>query len=302
MKRSKTMITAFLAPCLILYFFLFLFPAAKAFYVSLFKWNGFTSDMKFVGLGNFKELFSDSHFWKVVMANSFGIIVFGGLLTFTIAFFLSGMIATNPRGKKFMSGLIYIPSIINPVAVAILWSFIYNQKYGLLNGFLRIIGLGMIQPTWTAPDTLFWAILVALVWMYSGFYFVILSSALERVPLGQIESARLEGGFGVPHFLYRQDTHDLGCPDHNDYLLVYHSGQRVLSALCLGGRCGRSSGRSSEPGHLHVYDRLRTEGHHLPDGILHRHGSGHAPDRDLHLPHHQPPGQAGIHPVLGDAQ
>jgi ABC-type sugar transport system permease subunit len=192
-KRSKTMITAFLAPCLILYFLLFLYPAVKAFYVSLFKWNGFTSDMKFVGLGNFKELFTDSHFWKVVMANSFGIIVFGGLMTFAIAFFLSGMIATNPKGKNFMRGLIYIPSIINPVAVAILWSFIYNQKYGLLNGFLRIIGLGHIQPTWTAPDTLFWAILVALVWMYSGFYFVILSSALERVPLDQIESARIEG-------------------------------------------------------------------------------------------------------------
>ncbi len=193
MKRSKSMIITFLAPCLILYFLLFLYPAVRAFYVSLFKWNGFTSDMKFVGLGNFRELFADRHFWSVVMANSFGIIVFGGLMTFTIAFFLSGMIASNPRGKKFMQGLIYIPSIINPVAVAILWSFIYNQQYGLLNGFLRIIGLGHIQPTWTAPDTLFWAILVAMVWMYSGFYFVILSSALERVPKDQIESAHLEG-------------------------------------------------------------------------------------------------------------
>lgn len=92
-----------------------------------------------------------------------------------------------------MRGLIYFPSIINPVAVAILWSFIYNHQYGLLNGFLRVIGLGHIQPTWTAPDTLFWAILVALVWMYSGFYFVILSSALERVPVDLVESAKLEG-------------------------------------------------------------------------------------------------------------
>ena len=194
MKRgNRTMVLTFLAPCMILYLVLFLYPAAKAFYVSLFDWNGFTSKMKFVGLGNFTELFSDSHFWKVVMANSFGIIVFGGILTFAIAFFLSGMIATGPKGKNFMRGLIYVPSIVNPVAVAILWSFIYNHQYGLLNGFLRIIGLGWIQPVWTAPQTLFWAILVALVWMYSGFYFVILSSALERVPVDQIESAKLEG-------------------------------------------------------------------------------------------------------------
>lgn len=194
MKRKNTsMILLFLGPCLLFYFVLFLYPAAKAFYVSLFDWNGFTSDMKFVGLGNFKELFLDSHFWNVVMVNTFGIIFIGGFLTFTIAFFLSGMISSGPKGKNFMRGLIYFPSIVNPVAVAILWSFIYNHQYGLLNGFLRVIGLGHIQPTWTAPGTLFWAILVALVWMYSGFYFVILSSALERVPVDQVESAKLEG-------------------------------------------------------------------------------------------------------------
>ncbi|WP_026295108.1 carbohydrate ABC transporter permease [Sediminispirochaeta bajacaliforniensis] len=192
-RKNTTMVLLFLGPCLLLYLLLFLYPAVKAFFVSLFDWNGFTSDMQFIGLGNFRELFSDTHFWSVVMANSFGIIFFGGILTFGIAFFLSGLIATGPKGKKFMRGLIYFPSIINPVAVAILWSFIYNHQYGLLNGFLRVIGLGHIQPTWTAPDTLFWAILVALVWMYSGFYFVILSSALERVPVDLVESAKLEG-------------------------------------------------------------------------------------------------------------
>lgn len=194
MKRKNTrMIILFLSPALMLYLLLFLYPALRAFYVSLFDWNGFTANMQFIGLGNFTELFSDQHFWKVVMANTFGIIFFGGALTFGIAFFLSGMISTDLKGKKFMRGLIYFPSIINPVAIAILWSFIYNQQYGLLNGFLKAIGLGMIQPTWTSPDVLFWAILVAIVWMYSGFYFVILSSALERVPVNQIESAKLEG-------------------------------------------------------------------------------------------------------------
>ncbi len=192
-RKDKTMVVLFLGPCLLLYFLLFLYPAARAFYVSLFDWNGFTADMDFVGFGNFLELFKDNHFWRVVVANSFGIVFFGGILTFGVAFFLSGMISTGPKGKSFMRGLIYFPSIINPVAVAILWSFIYNHQYGLLNGFLRVIGLGHIQPTWTDPDTLFWAILVALVWMYSGFYFVILSSALERVPSDQIESAKLEG-------------------------------------------------------------------------------------------------------------
>lgn len=192
-KKNRRMILLFLGPSLFLYLLLFLYPALKAFYVSLFDWNGFTADMKFVGIGNFRELFLDNHFWTIVMANSFGIIFIGGIMTFSVAFFLSGMLATGPRGKGFMRGLIYFPSIINPVAVAILWSFVYNHQYGLLNGFLRVIGLGFIQPVWTAPETLFWSILIALVWMYSGFYFVIISSALERVSKDQIESAKLEG-------------------------------------------------------------------------------------------------------------
>ena len=194
------MVVLFLFPCLFFYGLFFLFPAGKAFYVSLFDWNGFSANMNFIGLGNFKELFSDNHFWSVVMVNTFNIIFVGGLLIFGISFFLSGMITTNPPGKKFLRGFIYFPSIINPVAVAILWSFLYNQKYGLLNGFLRAIGFGWLQPTWTAPGTLFWALLVAIVWMYSGFYFVIISSALERIPMDLIESAKIEGASEIRIF------------------------------------------------------------------------------------------------------
>ena len=192
-KDQKIMVTGFLIPVLILYLSFFIYPSIKAFYVSMFDWNGFTSDMDFVGLGNFTELFRDGHFWKVVMNNTFRIIFLGGAMIFTVSFFLSGMMAANPPAKGFLRGVIYFPSIINPVAVAILWSFMYNQQYGLINGLLKVIGLKNFQPTWTSPEHLFWAILVALVWMYSGFYFVILYSALERVPVSLLESARLEG-------------------------------------------------------------------------------------------------------------
>lgn len=187
------MIIIFLLPTLLFYLVLFIYPAAKAFYVSLFEWGGFSDKMTFIGVGNFKELFTDQHFWSVVMKNTAVIIFVGGFFIFSISFLLCGVLTTKMKGKKFYRALLFFPSIINPVAIAILWSFIYNKQWGLLNNILRSIGLGFLERAWLAPDGLLWAILAAIVWMYTGFYCVILLAALDRVPTGLIEAAQLEG-------------------------------------------------------------------------------------------------------------
>ena len=192
-NMHRKMIILFLAPALALYVFFFVYPAIRAFYVSMFDWSGFTPEMDFVGLGNFIELSKDSRFWNVAVKNSFGIIFFGGALLFGITFLISGVLSTNIRGKKFFRAIVFLPTIINPVAVGILWGFIYNRNWGLLNNILGSIGLENLQRTWTAPQTLFWAILVALVWAFTGFFCIIMLAALDRVPSDLIESARLDG-------------------------------------------------------------------------------------------------------------
>ena len=190
-KPIRRMAAIFLAPAVIMYAFLFIYPAAKAFYISLFDWNGFTSNMKFIGLSNFKELFGDAAFWSVAAKHSLLITFVGGALIFAVAFLLCAVLSTNIKGKKFFRALIFFPSVISPIAVAILWTFIYNNKWGLLNNFLGLFGIDGI--VWMAPETLFWAILAAMVWMNSGFYCVILLAALDRVPMSHIEAAQLAG-------------------------------------------------------------------------------------------------------------
>ena len=182
-----------MTPALAIYIFFFVYPAVRAFYVSMFDWSGFTPDMDFVGFGNFIELAKDSRFWNVAVKNTFGIIFFGGGLLFAITFLISGILSTNIKGKKLFRAIIFFPTIINPVAVGILWGFVYNRNWGLLNSLLAAVGLENLQQTWTAPQTLFWAILVALVWAFTGFYCIIMLAALDRVPSDLIESARLDG-------------------------------------------------------------------------------------------------------------
>jgi ABC-type sugar transport system permease subunit len=194
------MVILFLLPATLLYLCFFIYPSVKAFYISLFDWNGFTSKMDYIGLKNFRELFTDAYFWGVAFKNSLLIIFLGGVLVFVLAFMLSGILSSKIKGRKFFRGLLFFPYIINPVAIAILWNFIYNKQWGLLNNILKKIGLEVLQKTWTAPENLFWAILVALVWMYTGFYCVILLAALDQVPKGLIESANLDGASELQTF------------------------------------------------------------------------------------------------------
>ena len=187
------MIILFLAPALILYLYLFISPSLQAFYISLFDWNGFTAQMNYVGLRNFVELSRDGAFWNVAVRNTMKIIFIGGFFIFAFGFMISGLLATNIKGRKLMRALIFLPAIINPIATAILWSFIYNHRWGLLNNTLRAIGLGSLARAWTSPDTMFGAILVALIWTYTGFYCVIILAALDRIPESHIEAAKLDG-------------------------------------------------------------------------------------------------------------
>ncbi len=192
-KSLRRMIILFLSPALLLYLAFFIYPSIRAFYISLFDWDGFSSNMRFVGLANFKELFGDVSFWSIAVKNSLMITIVGGTLVFALSFLLCAILSSKLKGKKFFRALIFFPSVINPIAIAILWSFIYNNNWGLLNNFLSLVGLQSLQRTWMAPDTLFWAILAAMIWMYSGFYCVILLAAIDRVPEGYIEAAKLEG-------------------------------------------------------------------------------------------------------------
>lgn len=183
---------AFLLPALGLYTLFFVAPALRAFYVSLFDWNGFTKSRNFIGLANFIELLSTPHFWQNVMKNTCMIAVVGGLAIFILALTLGGVLTTDVPAKGFLKNLVFFPTLLNPVAVAILWNYLYNPTHGLFNGILSFFGVINV-PVWTSPGRLFWALLVAMVWMYTGYYFIIIHSALQRVPKELIESARLEG-------------------------------------------------------------------------------------------------------------
>jgi len=194
------MIILFLTPVAVLYTVFFLYTGSQSFYVSLFDWSGFESSMTFVGLDNFRELLKDKKIWEVAFPNTLRIFLAGGLLVFGLSFLLSGILTTKIRGKKILRAILFFPAVISPVAIAIMWGFIYEKRWGLLNVMLDAVRLGALQQTWNSPEILPWAILVAFVWMETGFYCVLLVAGLDRVPIHLLEAADIEGANEIQKF------------------------------------------------------------------------------------------------------
>jgi ABC-type sugar transport system permease subunit len=194
------MIVVFLLPAFLFCLVLFVYPAVSAFYVSLNEWSGFTPHMKFIGLGNFQELFRNTFFWRSVLPTTAKIIFVGGVLVFAFSFLLAGILHAGVRGKGFLRGVLFFPSLLSQVAIVVFWGFIYNKNWGLLNGFLRLVGLGMIQPTWTSTDHIFGSALFVQVWANVGFYCLILLAALDRIPPSLIDAAKVEGAGDLTTF------------------------------------------------------------------------------------------------------
>jgi len=194
------MIVLFLLPAGILYLVFFLVPAAWAFYFSVFDWSGFGDAKNYVGLGNYTELMKDRVF-LISFTNTMKILFIGGVVTLFLAFLMTILINVGMRGKKFFRAMIFMPNVIATIALTTLWAFIYNPKFGLLNGLLLKLGFTELGKTlWTASDRVFYAMLVALIWIQVGFMVVLLMAGRDKIPFEYYEAAKIEGANALQMF------------------------------------------------------------------------------------------------------
>lgn len=198
-ERNRKLILPFLTPALFLYLLFFIYPTIRAFYYSAFEWTGFTSELKFEGLANFVELMNDRWFWKSLL-NTAIILSVGGLFIFGLSFLFTATLSSGIKGKKFFRAVIFLPNVIAPVALTVLWGFIYNFRFGLINGFLRTVGLRSLAKPWMGPDYIFGAMVVMIVWTYVGFYLVILLSGVAKIPPELYEVGKIEGANALQMF------------------------------------------------------------------------------------------------------
>lgn len=167
-----------------------LIPIVSSFFLSFTKWNLIT-DPKFIGLKNFTELFSDPVFWKI-LGNTLKITagyVTGGMI---FGLLLALLVNNKLRGMNFFRAAIYMPVITSSVAVGIVWTRILGPKYGILDFFLKKIGI--TAPYWLQdPSLAIWTVTFVQVWKMSGYYMILFLAGLQAISKEVIEASVVDG-------------------------------------------------------------------------------------------------------------
>ncbi|MGV8846539.1 carbohydrate ABC transporter permease [Tessaracoccus sp.] len=189
----------YVAPFFVLFALVGLFPLLYTFVVSLNDWNLLTGPGEWVGLANFQRELTDPLFWNSIF-NTFSIFLLSSIPQLIAAVAIAAVLDTNLRAKSFWRLSIIVPYVVTPVAVALIFSNVFGEKYGLVNNVLQYFGADPIMwKTETLPSHL--AIATMVNWRWTGYNALILLAAMQAVPRDLYESAALDGAGAIRRFL-----------------------------------------------------------------------------------------------------
>ena len=199
-KSTKTPIV-FALPAWIIIFPIFIVPLCVGLYLSVFdKSLGFPQPISFVGLANFQSDVKNSNFYSAVKvtAEFMAIAVF---IQIPIGIFLAMMLhSANKFASLFRSSLL-IPMLLTPVAVALMWRFMFSSELGIINWVLGKITLA--QPDWLGDvKAAFFAVAIVDSWQSIPFVVLITLAGLAAMPIAPQEAAMIDGASAMQRFRY----------------------------------------------------------------------------------------------------
>lgn len=191
---------AFIAPAFILYTLFIIVPTLGSVYYSFTSWDGISPNVKFIGLANYKEIFTSARFGNA-LKNTVILTVFISILENAFALGLA-LIVDNVRwGKNFFRSAFYIPVLISGIVSGFIWKIMYNYNFGAINSILKSIGLGDYTQDWLGNVSLTLLMVgVVLVWKGAGYYMIIYLASLQSVSTDIIEAAEIDGASPVQRF------------------------------------------------------------------------------------------------------
>lgn len=199
-KEERKIIAAFLLPFLITYVIFQLYPILLNIFYSLLNWNGITKTANFIGLENYKEIFSDGLFLNAVL-NSILFAAAGTFFQVTVSFFLAYLVEYSGLKQKKLIQIVFImPIVATPAAIGVIMKSIFNYD-GFVNVLLSGIGLEKIQwfmePKWT-----FVMLILITVWKETGTLFIYWIAGFQMVPQSVIEASKTDG---ATEFVFLKD-------------------------------------------------------------------------------------------------
>jgi multiple sugar transport system permease protein len=198
--RSRMIGYSFLLPNILGFILFILLPVVASFAMSFTEWNGFGT-IEFIGLDNYKRLWTDSNF-QISIVNSLVFTAVSVPVTLFLSIVAAVLLNKGIRWIPLFRTAIFLPHITATIAVAIIWQLLLNPTMGPINELLRAVGIAN-PPGWLASTD--WALLsVAMVyiWHSVGYYMILFLAGLQGIPSHLYEAADIDGASPFKKFIH----------------------------------------------------------------------------------------------------
>ena len=184
----------FLLPALALFIGILIAPILKSAYYSFFDWNGM-GDMTFLGLDNYKELFTSKAIgFMKALGNACILAALSVFIQLPVSLGLALVLGRGIKGEKPFLSIYFMPVLISTVVIGQLWLKIYNPDYGLLNAALTHLGLEKLCRIWLGEkETALLSVFVPTLWQYVGYHMLLMYAGVKGVSPDLREAARIDG-------------------------------------------------------------------------------------------------------------
>lgn len=189
-SHKDSMAIWFVMPYFVLYLVFFLLPVLTIIPISFSDWS-IVGTPKFIGFENYQAILTDGLFWKSLKNTTF----YAFLVTIALlvaSLFLSTLLNKKIKGVIVVRTFVILPYIISSAAAGILWRWIYNSNFGILNYYLQFLGISKIG--WlTNPNIAMLSIIIMNIWWSVAFNTIILLAALQGIPQELFDAAHVDG-------------------------------------------------------------------------------------------------------------
>lgn len=183
----------FIAPAFILFTLFIIVPTLSSVYYSLTSWDGVSPNIKFVGLANFKEIFTSARFGNA-LKNTIILTVFITVLENIFALGLALVVDHVRWGKNLFRSAFYVPVLISGIVSGFIWKIMYNYNFGTFNAVLKGLGLQDLRQDWLGnTGMVLFMVGIVLIWKGVGYYMIIYLASLQSVSQDLIEAAQIDG-------------------------------------------------------------------------------------------------------------
>jgi len=200
-RRQQLMGLLAIAPALFLILSLTLYPVAYSIWLSLLEKHSFFPQERFVGLENYFYLWKDPEFWTSLWL---GVVYSTWTIFFQVILGVAAALVLNETfvGRGLVRGIVLFPYMIPTIVAVILWKWLLNDTYGVVNYWLLAFGIVRDPISWLGADHIMLSVIMMSIWQFFPFVLLSILARLQTIPPELYEAAKVDGASAVRRFIH----------------------------------------------------------------------------------------------------